>query len=204
MSIDTVVVVGGHMIDAPGRARPRFPPDQIERVTAEVCEALDKWNVGQGSTIVTGGARGADIIAAEEGLTRGADLRLVLALPQREFERESVALPGSDWVARFRKLLRLAKVEVMAGGSRHDVFERTNARIVALARQLDQKPYGLIVWDGREGDGPGGTRDLVLQLRLLEDDERLWVIDPTPIRDGSQRAGHTIGDTDRHSRSTSH
>ena len=181
-----VVVVGGHMIDAPDRPRPRFPPDPdlIERVTKEVRETLAGWNVGPGTIIVTGGARGADIIAAEVGLALGADLQLVLALPEREFERESVDLPGTDWIPRFRDLLGRAKVEVMPGGSRDDVFARTNARIVALARQLDARPHALIVWDGREGDGPGGTRDLVEQLGLRPEDDRLRVIDPTPMHNG--------------------
>jgi hypothetical protein len=55
------------------------------------------------------------------------------------------------------------------------VFVRTNERILAIARSLDEHPHALIVWDGKEGDGPGGTQDFVTQLG---DSGRVVVIDP--------------------------
>src|SRR4051794_36430116 len=101
MARPSVVVVSGHMVDTPDRARPRFPPDQVARVTAEVRAALELWNVGSGTTLVTGAARGADLIAAQAALELGAALRVVLAMEPDAFERRSVALPDSDWTARF-------------------------------------------------------------------------------------------------------
>src|SRR6478735_9361271 len=91
-----VVVASGHMVDTPDRARPRFPPDQVDRVTREARAVLARWSVGPETTLVTQGARGADIIVAEEALTRGARVVLCLAASVDEFERESVALPDSD------------------------------------------------------------------------------------------------------------
>ena len=82
------VVVSGHMVDAPDRKEPRFRADQVGRVTDEVRRAFERWGVGPGTTVVCGGARGADIIAAEQGLARGAHVRLCLALPPDEFEDE--------------------------------------------------------------------------------------------------------------------
>ena len=97
MAPPAVVLASGHLIDAPGRTPPRFPPNQVPRVTAQVQQALDGWGVGTGTTVVTGGARGADLIVAEQGLARGAQIVVCLALPQEEFERQSVELPDSDW-----------------------------------------------------------------------------------------------------------
>src|SRR5689334_15890935 len=91
-----VVVVSGHLVDTPDRPQPRFPPEQVPRVAADVRAAMEKWNVGPGTTLVTGGARGADIIAAEAALARGARLRIVLARRPDEFIKGSVALPGTD------------------------------------------------------------------------------------------------------------
>jgi patatin-like phospholipase len=179
----TVVVVTGHMIDAPDRPDPRFPPDQVRRVTAEAAAALERWGVGPGTTVVTGGARGADIIVAELAHKRGATVQLVLALPAEEFVRRSVDLPETDWTTRFREVLENAgDCEVI--GPPHDdgVFARANARIIELAREIDPAPHAVVVWNGREGDGPGGTRDFVARLGHTGPDERVRVIDPTPRR----------------------
>jgi hypothetical protein len=185
-----VVVVSGHMIDASDRKEPRFPPSQVERVSRELDKAFDAWGVGPGTTILCGGARGADILAAEAGLRRGAGVYLCLALPPDEFERCSVVLPGSDWATRFRSLLDRAEVEVAQGANDTnedvDVFERANARLVELANSRTDRPYAALVWDGRQGDGPGGTADLVRRLGFRGPDPRACVIDPTP-RDYEER-----------------
>ena len=174
-----VVVVSGHMVDAPDRPHPRFPPEQVARVAEEVRAALERWDVGPGTTLVTGGARGADIIAAEAALARGAGLRLVLALEPDEFVSRSVALPATDWEERFRALLPEAGVEVV-GGPEGDVFARTNERIIGVAREIDEQPHALIVWNREEGDGPGGTSDFVARLGRASCPDRVVVIDPTP------------------------
>jgi hypothetical protein len=186
-----IVVVSGHMIDAPDRKEPRFPPSQVERVSRELDEAFDTWGVGPGTTVLCGGARGADILAAEAGLRHGASVHVCLALPPDEFERCSVVLPGTDWATRFRSLLERAEVEVAAGANDTstddaDVFERANARLVELAKSRTDRPYAALVWDGRRGDGPGGTADLVRRLGFGGPDPRAWVIDPTP-RDYEER-----------------
>jgi hypothetical protein len=176
-----VVVASGHMVDTPGRGDARFPPDQLPRVTGEIRDALADWTVGPETTVVTGGANGTDIIVAEECLERGAHVVLCLAFPPEEFERRSVALPRSDWSARFRTLLDRSEVRVLEDAPPDDsVFARTNEWIVETARALDPTPYALIVWDGREGDGPGGTRDFVGLLGYDGSDPRIRVIDPTP------------------------
>jgi hypothetical protein len=174
-----VVVVSGHMVDAPDRPDARFPEGEVGRVTQEVRTAFERWHVGPGTTLVTGAARGADIVAAEAARARGARLRLVLALEPDEFAARSVALPGTDWEARFRALLEDADVEVVDAPDDDDVFERTNERIIEVARDLDPRPHAVVVWDGQEGDGPGGTRDFVERLGAGEGDGRLVVIDPT-------------------------
>ena len=153
-------------------------------MTALVQQALDGWDVGTGTTVVTGGARGADLIIAEQGLARGAKIVVCLALPQQEFERRSVELPDSDWVDRFRRVLKAADVRHLSDHAGKipgdDVFARANRWMVEVATALDPKPHAVIVWDGKQGDGPGGTRDLVRRLGVDRPDQRICVIDPTP------------------------
>src|SRR5690348_10438928 len=104
MTSTKVVFAGGHMVDQPDRPTPRFSVDQVPRVTGEVRAALDEWQVGSDTTLVCGGARGADLIAAEEAHARGARVVLCLALPADEFVRRSVELAGTDWADRFQRI----------------------------------------------------------------------------------------------------
>jgi hypothetical protein len=184
MTSPRVVLASGHVIDAPGRTPPRFPPEQEPRVRDQVRRAFDEWGVGLETTVITGGARGADLIVAEEGLRRGAKVMLCLALPQEEFERRSVELPGSNWVDRFRQVLKAADVRYLSERTGtvqgDDVFTQANLWMVEEATRLDSRPHAVIVWNGKQGDGPGGTKDLVHHLGVDRPDQRVCVIDPTP------------------------
>jgi hypothetical protein len=179
------VVASGHLVDAPDRAHPRFPPTEVPRVAEEIRRALNAFGVGPGTTIFAGGARGADILVAEEGLARGAHLVLCLALPPDEFKERSVALAGADWDDRFQRLLQNADVRQLADEvddvpQGDEVFGKTNEWMIRLARQADPEPRAIIVWDGQTGDGPGGTQDLVNQLGYHDPGPRVMIIDPRP------------------------
>lgn len=179
-----VVLASGHMTDPAdtGRAdaaRPRFPADQTPRVTSEIAEAFTRWRVGPSTVVVTGGARGADIIAAEQAMRLGARVVLCLAHPADTFETTSVDLPGTDWSARFRALLRVAEVHEPSGAAEANPYEQANIAMVERARQIDPDPYALLVWNGRPGRGPGGTGDLIARLKLVGPHPRVAVVDPT-------------------------
>ena len=181
MTAPRVVLGTGHMVDLPDRPEPRFPAAQVPRVTAEVRTALVDWQVGPDTTIVCGGARGADLIVAEEAHARGARVVLCLALPPGQFVERSVDVPGTDWATRFHRIAQVADTRVLddTGGKRDDVFGRANAWMVDVARSLDDSPHAIVVWNGREGDGPGGTKDMVRQLGVQGPGPRVRVIDPT-------------------------
>jgi hypothetical protein len=179
-----VVVVSGHMVDDPARRTERFPERAVPDVTRAIRDLFEvEWSVGDGTTLVTGGARGADLIAAEEAVRLGAHVVMCLALPAEEFERRSVAQPGTDWGERFRSMLGHAEVRhawsesgVDAAGD--DVFAVANESMVRYAKGLAARPHAVLVWDGGSGDGPGGTADIVSRLGYDRGDERLVVIDP--------------------------
>jgi hypothetical protein len=178
MTQHPVLLASGHMVDLPDRQKPRFPADQLDRVTAEVRATLAEWAIGPGTTVVTGGARGADLIVAEEARARGAQIVLCLALPMEEFERRSVDIAGTDWLARFRRIADTAEVRQF-DGSGEDVFAQANGWMIDLARSLDPEPRVILVWDGRAADGPGGTRDMLRQLGIDRPGPRIRVVDPT-------------------------
>jgi len=180
---DQVVVVSGHMVDQPDRPKPRFRPSAVRRVTNGMQDALREWKVGPNSLVIAGGARGADIIGAEQGLALGATVWLLVALPDDEFIAASVAIPGTDWEARYRALRRRCPTRFQAeelGPLRpdEDVFERNNDWCLAMGRAEagDDGLHALVVWDGATADGPGGTGDFVQRARQLGAD--VLVIDP--------------------------
>ena len=164
-----VVVESGHMIDAPDRATPRFPPEAERRVTGAVAAVLDGWDVGQGDLVITQAARGADLIVAEQALERGARVQVLLAKEPEGFRNGSVELPGSDWGARFdRVLARAERVDVLPDdGSGDKPYARTNEWALDRAAEAAgaEVPHALVIWDGEEGDDTGGTAHFVRLAR---------------------------------------
>jgi len=177
-----VVVVSGHMVDAPDRPVERFPARQVEAVTTRVREILAEWGVDGSTTVICGGARGADILVAEEAMSRGAHVRVCLALDPDDFERESVEIAGTDWSHRYRDLLAHAEVtQVDQPAPDGQEFARANQFMVTLAKSLDPSPYAIFIWDGQSADGPGGTADLVNRLGYTLTDPRIRIINPTSV-----------------------
>jgi hypothetical protein len=175
------VAVSGHMVDQPDRPTPRFPASAEAAVTHAVGEVLRGWGVAPGTLLVSGGARGADIIAAEQALDLGAEVWLLVAQPDDEFVPGSVRLPGTDWEERYAALRRRCPTrfqhdELGPAASHEEIFERNNDWILDAAQAAAPRLRALAVWDGARGDGPGGTWDFVQRARKMG--AQVAVIDP--------------------------
>jgi hypothetical protein len=170
LRVPAVVVFTGHMIDAPDREQPRFPPE-IEGAIAEAIDAkLEELNAGFG---FSGAACGADILFLEAMMKRG-QTHIVLPFTAAEFLKTSVAITtDSSWPARFKCALERAENLTIASGAPSDwggiVFEYANLLLLGLARlrsrALDTDLVGLAVWDHKPGDGPGGTAETIKSWR---------------------------------------
>lgn len=185
---EKVFIFSGHMIDAPGRAKERFPARKAALVSAQIANRLDQWGIGKGDLAICGGARGGDILFAEECQRRGAHVRLLFALPRDEFIAQSVRLPESDWVQRFNKLTTSCEVayqhERLGDPPQGlDVFSRCNLWIINTARvEFDPQKglFALLVWDEKPtGDGPGGTSDFAARVQGLGGE--IAIINPTTL-----------------------
>jgi len=170
--IPSVVVFAGHMIDRPERAAPRFPPQLERRVHEAIRERLRRLNAGVG---YASAACGSDIMFLETLLEMGGEAHVVLPYNQKQFMEDSVELaPESDWSARYEQALMGAADVLVASEQRMEggvPFEYTNLLLHGLAsiraEQLETRMIPLVVWDGKEGDGPGGTASIVQHWRKM-------------------------------------
>jgi hypothetical protein len=185
-----VVIASGHMIDAPGRAEERFPARKEGIVRERIAAHLEAWKLGPKDLAICGGARGADILFAELSAARGAEVWVMLALPEAEFLEASVRLPDSDWEQRYFELRGNARVKTFVQRDRlksapkgASVFARNNLWMVNTARVEAGDPitlHALLVWDEKDaGDGPGGTADCAARVRRLGG--RTAIVNPTRL-----------------------
>jgi tetratricopeptide (TPR) repeat protein len=176
---EKVVVFSGHMIDRPERGEPRFPKEKEEKVRQEIAARLDESEIGAKDLALCGGACGGDILFAEECVKRGAQVRLMIALPLDEFIPASVSFAGSHWVKRLRVLMEnTANCEYAFQHERigtppagMNPFSRNNIWEINTARAQSIPPtnlFAILVWDQkRSGDGAGGTSDFANRVQSL-------------------------------------
>jgi hypothetical protein len=167
------------MIDAKGRPTPRFPPECEDIAARAVAATLDELHAGPGDLGLTEGACGGDLLFAEAMLRRGAALELRLPFDEATFLRESVAFekapsPIPDrWRERYFEVKRHPAVSLrvmpeVLGPTPEGTspYERCNLWLLenALAMGAERLRF-ICLWDGRGGDGPGGTRHMVSEVQ---------------------------------------
>jgi class 3 adenylate cyclase/tetratricopeptide (TPR) repeat protein len=166
----TVVVFAGHLLDRKERRVPRFPASLVEAVKREIRRRVEGVNARFG---YASAACGADILFDEVMLETGGEVHIVLPQERELFIKNSVDLDGrGDWVPRFEKILAKAvEVQELSSGDDRASLEFANLTLLGSAKlraqQLETRLVPLAVWDGRLGDGPGGTADCVAQWRRL-------------------------------------
>ncbi len=158
-----MVLFAGHMVDAPGRQPPRFPPERVHQVRRDIADAI--WLIdGPDVSAITGLACGGDLLFAEEWLKSDRRLSAFLPRGQEEFLEESVRFAGEEWVKSFYMVINDQRVEVV--GPSPDMFGAddphtlNSERMLTEARQAGGRLQGIFLWDGKGGDGPGGTGHL--------------------------------------------
>lgn len=192
-----VLVFTGHMIDAPDRKTPRFPANKEGLAREKIKELVMKeMNTAGVAAAYAGGASGGDILFQEVCAELGIETRLYLAVQPEIYVTTSVNKAGPGWVQRFwdlhrahveRNQVRILNqntarvkddVEYLPAWLRekenYSIWQRNNLWMLfnALAEGLDEKTGDpnltlIALWDGAEGDGPGGTGDLVDKVEKL-------------------------------------
>jgi hypothetical protein len=162
------------MIDAAGREKPRFPAEK-EPVAREAIErTLDRLGISQADLAICGGACGGDLIFAEVALSRGARLELYIPFDESTFLARSVDFAGAGWRARFLAAKTRATLHVMPQErgptpEGDDPYTRNNLWMLQAAGRFGATRVEFVcLWDGQGGDGPGGTEQLMKEVRRRE------------------------------------
>lgn len=177
-----VILFTGHRIDAPGRKTPRFPAAKEsvarERIKAAIVERLAQIP-GSAPRGLAGGASGGDILFLEVCADLGIPTDLYLALPPDPFCEASVEDSGPAWVDRFYKLVAkhpgfrtLSESRELPAWLRekpdYDLWKRNNLWMLRNAIAIAARNITLLaLWDREGGDGPGGTEDMVSEVKKL-------------------------------------
>jgi len=186
-----VLIFTGHMIDAHGRAKPRFPPEKEDVARQKIKEAVEaEMNAGDGVSFgIAGGASGGDILFHEVCAELGIPTQLYLALQSGLYIKASVQKAGPVWVERFQQLHKrlsakgsvrvLCELEDEPEDEKkylpswlrtkpdYSIWQRNNLWMLhnALAAGADDCVTLIALWDCEPtGDGPGGTSDLVAKV----------------------------------------
>lgn len=190
-----VFLFSGHMIDAPGRAAPRFPAEQEPVAAAAIAAALDAHGAGPGDLAFAQGASGGDLLFAEACLARGVRFQMLLPFPEPDFIEASV-LPASNGEAWRQRYLALRDqlalpIRIMPEalgplprdreGRDMNAYERCNQWLLysALTQGLSRVRF-ICLWNGGGGDGAGGTAHMVNEVKRRTgqvtwlDTRKLW------------------------------
>jgi hypothetical protein len=166
------LVFSGHRVDAPERATPRFPAASEQAARRMIREALQAQLAGRETMArgIAGAASGGDILFHEVCDELAIPTEAHLAVPPSDYLEASVADGGAEWIARFAAVTASRPVHVLPlrNGANGDlsVWARGNLAMLDAAAAAAGKNVTLIaLWDGEEGDGSGGTADMVKRVR---------------------------------------
>ena len=181
-----VVLFSGHMVDAPGREKPRFPPDKEPIAAHAIATALDELAIEARDLCICGGACGGDLLFAEAALSHSARLELYIPFDESAFLKKSVDFAGNSWRNRFfavkaRAALHVLPIELGPPPANEDPYERNNRWMLEAASRFGAERLDfLCLWNGEGGDGPGGTRHMMEEVRNMGgrtiwlDTKKLW------------------------------
>jgi hypothetical protein len=165
----TMVLFSGHMIDAPGREKPRFPENKEPIAASAIGSALDDIGITADDLCICGGACGGDLLFAEAALSHQAQIELYIPFDEKTFLQKSVDFAGDEWRSRFFAVKSRAALHILSlereVGSDTDPYEQNNLRMLEAAERFGPDRVAFIcLWDGKHGDGPGGTGHLMNEV----------------------------------------
>ncbi|OHD70403.1 MAG: hypothetical protein A2177_15350 [Spirochaetes bacterium RBG_13_68_11] len=166
LRIPPVAAFSGHLIDAQGQKRARFPESAAEPVKKRIAEVLERLDIRIG---YASAACGADVLFHECLRERGGECNVVLPFDRGDFLKTSVSFAGEPWVRRVERVLAESSTVEQATRGGYDggdhLFSYANRLILGKAmlrsRSLETEPLLIAVWDGKVNGAPGGTAECI-------------------------------------------
>jgi hypothetical protein len=164
------------MIDMPGRKDQRFPNDKryIDIAKDAIATKLDELGADENGLALCGGACGGDLLFAEACLERNIPLEIRIPFDEPTFFQNSVSFAEDTWIQRFYKVKANSMTRIYAmsdadeiGKAPEGINPYTRNNLWQLYTALGwgpQKVRFICLWDGKGGDGPGGTKDMYDQV----------------------------------------
>lgn len=156
------------MIDEKEREDSRFPASKEFKVRAEIQKQLVEENISAKKLIagIAGGACGGDIIFHELCEEIGIPSEMYLAFRVEEYKKKSVSFAGKKWDVRFDNLIKKLPVHILPLEKRNkeenNIWAITNLWMLNHVLKIEGENMTLIaLWDGKEGDGNGGTEHMI-------------------------------------------
>lgn len=187
---DVAILFTGHMTDLPGRATPRFPREAEPAAWGAIRTAIEQARARSKGRIVgiASGARGGDLMFHEACRLFGIERRMVLPFPPDAFIQTSVAgIPNSTWETKFWdnwNALPAEERETLLPAVDDKGYALCNGRMIELAATLAPAYELIALWDGKGGDGPGGTADHVDTVKRMGG--RIEVIDANTLLEAAR------------------
>jgi hypothetical protein len=181
-----VLLFSGHMIDAPDRQTPRFPPEKEPVAAAAIANMVAEIGADPGDLAICGGACGGDLLFAEACLARNMRLELYTPFDEPTFLANSVDFADANWHDRYLAAKSKATLHVMPDElgplpAGENPYERNNLWMLESAARFGAEKMILIcLWNGQGGDGPGGARHFMEEAGRKTDriywldTRRLW------------------------------
>jgi tetratricopeptide (TPR) repeat protein len=178
-----VFLFSGHMIDAPGRKEPRFPPHKEPIAAKAISEQLDALGAGPEDVAFCGGTCGGDLLFAEACLKCGLRLEMRIPLNEPLFVSESVTFAEPSWGQRYYQVKAhpLTRVwfmpdELGPTPEGMNPFARNNLwQLYSALAWGSERTHFLCLWNRESGDGPGGTQHM--HSIISQHTGRVYVID---------------------------
>ena len=182
-----VFLFSGHMVDAPGRPEPRFPPDKEAVAAAAIDAKLNELGAAEADLAVCSGACGGDLLFAEACLRRGLRLEMRIPFDEPAFLTASVSFAGERWQQRYFEVKNNAKTKLLvmpdelgATPAGVDPYARNNLwQLYSALAWGPEKVRFMCLWNRKGGDGPGGTQHMYETVR--QHAGQVYVLDTTKL-----------------------
>ena len=148
-----IIALAGRRVDAINASEPRFPLQNVERVSHGVRALLEEHAA---TAVVSSAACGADLIGLSEAGKLGMRRRVILPFPREKFREGSVVDRPGEWGELYDRVLDEVESEgdvvVMQTVNDDEVYSAANRVIleeaIALGRERNETVGATLVWDG--------------------------------------------------------